>query len=546
MTQGFEFAYSPKRVDTRRGQDGATKEKGSNRGNAMIRFKVFGLKNAMLFANFISNVIGVSVVTFLSTRNPNAFLEGIQGLAYIIDLIFNPCAFMTACVLTILYERPIRHYLNMASRNKPVARDFAVNAHQRLLNEPFFLIALDLAIWLTAAVVYPLFFWLFGPSHPVVSRAFFMSLITGLITITVAFFVFEHVLQKRLTPFFFPNGGLYATPKTIRIRIRTRLFAFLFACNLVPFLAILNLLRESTEINMEAAAILSGLKAEVFSNSLIFMGVGVWLTILVSSNLTRPLQGIIHVLRGVRHGNFEKKVRVTSNDEIGYTGDVINEMNEGLKERDFIKETFGKYVAQEVRDEVLSGRVPLDGEMKEVTILFADLRDFTPMTESHEPKLVVKIMNSYFEEMAAAIHQEGGLVLQFLGDEIYAVFGAPISRADHPERASRAAIAMNQRLVEVNKRFSGQGWPTLRHGIGIHTGEAVAANIGSPDRLSYLLVGDTVNLASRLQGLTKDMGEEIIISEATRVRLQDNFQLRRLTASKVKGKNEPVEIFALA
>ena len=546
MTQGFEFAYSPKRVDTRRGQDGATKEKGSKRGNAMIRFKVFGLKNAMLFANFISNVIGVSVVTFLSTRNPNAFLEGIQGLAYIIDLIFNPCAFMTACVLTILYERPIRHYLNMASRNKPVARDFAVNAHQRLLNEPFFLIALDLAIWLTAAVVYPLFFWLFGPSHPVVSRAFFMSLITGLITITVAFFVFEHVLQKRLTPFFFPNGGLYATPKTIRIRIRTRLFAFLFACNLVPFLAILNLLRESTEINMEAAAILSGLKAEVFSNSLIFMGVGVWLTILVSSNLTRPLQGIIHVLRGVRHGNFEKKVRVTSNDEIGYTGDVINEMNEGLKERDFIKETFGKYVAQEVRDEVLSGRVPLDGEMKEVTILFADLRDFTPMTESHEPKLVVKIMNSYFEEMAAAIHQEGGLVLQFLGDEIYAVFGAPISRADHPERASRAAIAMNQRLVEVNKRFSGQGWPTLRHGIGIHTGEAVAANIGSPDRLSYLLVGDTINLASRLQGLTKDMGEEIIISEATRVRLQDNFQLRRLTASKVKGKNEPVEIFALA
>jgi adenylate cyclase len=270
------------------------------------------------------------------------------------------------------------------------------------------------------------------------------------------------------------------------------------------------------------------------------------LTILVSSNLTRPLKGIIHVLRGVRHGNFDKKVRVTSNDEIGYTGDVINEMNEGLKERDFIKETFGKYVAQEVRDEVLSGRVPLDGEMKEVTILFADLRDFTPMTESHEPKLVVKIMNSYFEEMAAAIHQEGGLVLQFLGDEIYAVFGAPISRADHPERAFRAAIAMNQRLVEVNKRFSGQGWPTLRHGIGIHTGEAVAANIGSPDRLSYLLVGDTVNLASRLQGLTKDMGEEIIISKATRVRLQDNLQLRRLTASKVKGKSEPVEIFALA
>jgi adenylate cyclase len=275
------------------------------------------------------------------------------------------------------------------------------------------------------------------------------------------------------------------------------------------------------------------------------MGVGGWLTVLISSNLTRPLQEIIRVLRGVRHGDFEKKVRVTSNDEIGYTGDVINEMNQGLKERDFIKETFGKYVAQEVRDEVLSGHIPLDGEMKEVTVLFADLRDFTPMTESHDPKFVVQIMNSYFEKMADAIQQEGGLVLQFLGDEIYAVFGAPISRPDHPLRAVRAATAMNRQLIELNQDFSKRGWPSLRHGIGIHTGEAVAANIGSPNRLSYLLVGDTVNLASRLQGLTKDMEEEIIISKATRACLHDDFPARKLTAAKVKGKSDPVEIFAL-
>jgi adenylate cyclase len=105
---------------------------------------------------------------------------------------------------------------------------------------------------------------------------------------------------------------------------------------------------------------------------------------------------------------------------------------------------------------------------------------------------------------------------------------------------------MSQRLLELNKSFSKQGWPTLRHGIGIHTGGAVAANIGSPNRLSYLLVGDTVNLASRVQGLTKDMGEEIIISEATRAGLQDDFPLKRLDPAKVKGKSEPVEIFALA
>lgn len=511
----------------------------------MTKLKLLRLKNAMLLANAISNMIGVSVVIFLG-RIAFSSPQEILQLTSRINLVFIPCAFILPIVLTIRYERPIRQHLDMAYLNKPIPEDFTVKVHQRLLNEPFFLIVLDMAIWLVAAVLYPLVFWAYGASRAVIIGPFFMSLYTGLITVTVAFFAFEHVLQARVVPHFFPNGGLYMTPKTIRIRIRTRIIAFLFACNIVPFLAILNALRDTVLTHLAPATILQGLRSTMFANSLIFMGVGIWLAFLVSSNLTRPLQEIIRVLRGVRHGDFDKKIRVTSNDEIGYAGDVINEMNDGLKERDFIKETFGKYVAQEVRDEVLSGRVPLDGEMKEVTILFADLRDFTPMTESHDPKLVVKIMNRYFKEMADAIHHEGGLVLQFLGDEIYAVFGAPISRPDHPERAFRAGVSMNKRLVELNQQFLKQGLPALRHGIGIHTGQAIAANIGSPDRLSYLLVGDTVNLASRLQGLTKDRDEEIIISEATRMHLQDDFPLKRLPAAKVKGKSDTVEIFALA
>jgi len=487
----------------------------------MTKLKLLRLKNAMILANFISNVIGVSVVLFLAHR-------------------IDPIG------LTLIYEKPIRRYLNLNYHREPVSEAFTIRVHQRLLNEPFFLIAVDLLIWFVAALLYPALFWRFGADRATIHGAFFLNLHTGLITSTVAFFVFEHVLQKRVVPDFFPNGGLYMTPRTIRIRIRTRLIALLFACNLVPFIAFLTLLQGSYYSDLDPPLLLEQLRSGIMANAFIFMAVGIWLTMLVSSNLTRPLQEIIRVLRGVRNGDFDKTVRVTSNDEIGYTGDVINEMNQGLKERDFIKETFGKYVAREVRDEVLSGRIPLDGEMKEVTILFADLRDFTPMTESHDPKLVVKIMNSYFKEMADAIQQEGGLVLQFLGDEIYAVFGAPISRTDHPDRACRAGVAMSQRLIELNKGFATHGWPSLRHGIGIHTGEAIAANMGSPDRLSYLLVGDTVNLASRLQDLTKDMGEEIIISKATRSRLGEGIPLKELPATRVKGKSQPVEIYALA
>jgi class 3 adenylate cyclase len=227
-----------------------------------------------------------------------------------------------------------------------------------------------------------------------------------------------------------------------------------------------------------------------------------------------------------------------------------DEKHEAERKRDMIKDLFGKYVADEVRDEVLSGRIPLDGEMKDVTVMFADLRNFTPMTEANDPKTVVKIMNSYFAEMAEAIQQHGGLVLQFLGDEIYAVFGAPVARQDHPARAIRAGLEMNRRLIGLNERLTNQGLPNLRHGIGIHTGQALAANIGSPDRLSYLLVGDTINLASRLQSLTKEVGTALIMSAETREYLTDtdlkDYELRRLPSTPIKGKSQPVEIYAMA
>ena len=204
---------------------------------------------------------------------------------------------------------------------------------------------------------------------------------------------------------------------------------------------------------MTPGVVLEAFRSALLVNAVTFILMGIWLTIIVSMNFRRPLREIIKVLQGVRKGRFDQQVQVTSNDEIGFAGDVINDMNSGLRERELIKDTFGKYVAREVRDEVLSGRVPLDGEKRDVSILFSDLRNFTPMTERTDPKQVIQIMNRYFEEMAAAIQKEGGLVLQFVGDEIYAVFGAPISRSDHPSRAFRAALQMRHRLVELNREF---------------------------------------------------------------------------------------------
>ena len=201
----------------------------------MTRFDLFRVKNAMIIANVISNVIGVSIVLFLAHGSGSRPSLDIAHLVQRTNMIFIPFAFLMPLVLTLVYERPIRRYLNNRFLEKPLLEEDTVKARQKLLNEPFFLIALDFGIWVTAAVLYSMLFWAFGAGREAIHGVFLMNFYTGLITTTVAFFVFEFVLQRRVVPYFFPNGGLYMTPGTARIRIRTRLIAFLFACNLVPF-----------------------------------------------------------------------------------------------------------------------------------------------------------------------------------------------------------------------------------------------------------------------------------------------------------------------
>jgi adenylate cyclase len=510
----------------------------------MERVHFFRLRNGMLLANMVSNLVGVGVNMLLS-RLWTPLAPEMAQTANRINSVFSPAAFLVGLILTLVYERPLREYLSNRFRGRPLPDNLSLKARRRCLNEPFFLIAVDFGIWLVAAILFPFLAWLKGGGLEAIHFLFFLNLHTGLITSIVAFFVLEHVLQDHLAPYLFPDGGLFMTPKTLRIRIGTRLSAMLLGCNIIPFIATMGTIRRFASPSQEPFEMLDRLSTNLMVSSIVFIATGIWMTILVTGNLTRPLRSIINVLREVRRGNFNTKVRVTSNDEIGYTGDVINQMTEGLKERDLIKEMFGRYVAPEIRDEILSGRIPLDGEIRAVTVLFADLRDFTPLTEALPPKDVVKIINLYFKEMEDAIQRHHGLVLQFIGDEIEAVFGAPVSRQDHPIQAVRAALEMTRQLRQVNGELAKKGQGPLRHGIGIHTGEVLAANIGSPNRLSYALVGETVNLASRLEGLNKTFGTEIIASGTTCTHLNGAFSLTKLPETQIKGIVRPIEIYSI-
>ncbi len=319
----------------------------------MTKVQHWHLKNDMLAANLLANLIAVTFVQMLMFRaepEPPGYIWQIPSIDFI-DLVFTPAAFIFVIVMTLIYERPIRSYLHARYAGKPVAKEMENLARRKILNEPFVAIGLDLSMWVLAAVVYGGVFWIYDIGSFWIQRSFYVSLSTGLITVTLAFFLMEHVLQKRLAPYIFPEGGLYSVSKTLRIRIRTRLIALFLGCNLIPFFSILHIVQRITQTNDDPSNTLDILRSLIITNSLIFIGTGVILTMLVSRNLTHPFGEIIQSLRGVRNGNFDKKVRVTTNDEIGYTGDVINEMTEGLKERDRMRQSLG--LAMDVQQHLL-------------------------------------------------------------------------------------------------------------------------------------------------------------------------------------------------
>jgi adenylate cyclase len=184
--------------------------------------------------------------------------------------------------------------------------------------------------------------------------------------------------------------------------------------------------------------------------------------------------------------------------------------------------------------------VSLGGESLKVTILFTDIRSFTTLSEKMDPQQLVGLLNEYFTEMVGIVMHEDGVVDKYIGDAIMAVFGAPVPKPQDAVNAVRAAVRMRRALFDLNQKLAERGRPGLRTGIGIHTGEVVAGNIGSEKRMEYTVIGDAVNLASRLESNTKDLGVNILISEDTYALTKHVIEVRPMREITVKGRGAPV------
>jgi phosphoserine phosphatase RsbU/P len=323
----------------------------------LTRFDIIRLKNWMLLGIFLANGVAYILMdNFLFRGGPLPSADSLQFVSPFGD-VFRGIFFLLGTVLFVfIYELPIRRTLNDAFHNRTTPPETIETARRRLLNEPFYMMAFNLCLWVLAAFFFAYLFKIFGEPRPVVLRIFLISLNTGLVTAVMCFFLLEHVSQKHISRFFFPEGGLYNTSKTIRVRIFIRFLALLFACNIIPLLSFIQLSYLSKPGLQDTGAVLQELRTAILANSIFFIVVGLSVTQFVIANFAVPLREIIQVIKDVRSGNFDRKVIVRSNDEIGYTGDVVNEMAAGLKERDQMRQSL--FLAREVQQNLLPAANP--------------------------------------------------------------------------------------------------------------------------------------------------------------------------------------------
>ena len=279
------------------------------------------------------------------------------------------------------------------------------------------------------------------------------------------------------------------------------------------------------------------------------LGVGLLLvgSVLIARRMSSSLQGPIDALGGFANmigtGNLTERVQVVGRDVAGRLASTLNTMAAGLQERDHVKEVFGRYLAPQVSSEILKGHANLGGSARQVSILFSDIRNFTSMSEQMTPEQVVTFLNDYFSEMVDAVFEQQGVLDKFLGDGLMALFGALGDQPDHPRRAVLAALRMQSLLAKINGERAMAAKPPIAIGIGIHTDTVIVGNIGSRKRLEYTVIGDGVNTASRLQGINKQFGTTILISETTYAAVKDEFQCRQMPEVQLRGKTKDLRLY---
>lgn len=384
------------------------------------------------------------------------------------------------------------------------------------------------------------------------------TIFVSLLAFTLIFFTLETLNRNFVLPAMYPEGNISQTERMSISSIKNLFLFYFFSACLFPaaFLGARLFFTRYYHIDFPKYYDI------VFAGLLI--AIGFVLTILIYGYFQRPLKKLKNSADEISKGNYGVKTVICSNDEMGVLGDSFNEMAKSLKEKEFMRDTFGKIVTPQIRDYLLTKNVALGGETLDVTVMFCDIRGFTTLSEKMAPEKIVALLNEYFTGLEKCVACHGGVINKYIGDAIMVLFGAPIPSATHASDALAAALEMRETLSGMNKSWTSRGLPEIRFGIGIHSGPVLAGNIGAANRMEYTVIGDTVNTASRIEGLCKTCQKDLLLSQSAADLIQAQKAARTETAGKtetaaaalpaltfvadaeIRGRKEKVRVFTIA
>ena len=490
-------------------------------------------------ANAVAAFSGNLIARLISTEADRASLARLEALLSTWPLLLSQAIeFAIPTVLIVFYVRPIRRlFLD------PTPED--IMPKRRLLNTPLVVALFGGLGWALAFLQSLYLYGLLVGGLSAFTQAKFLihQVLLGLLTFLICYFGLELLNRRFFIPYAFPEGRLADVPGSMRMSLGRRLFILFLGVGVYPVFVMYMVWLAA----LDRGGRLSGL-IPVSVMVLMLSGLGLILTLMAARAYSVPLRQMKAAVDRIREGNFEVRVPVHSVDELGHLAEGLNAMAAELKEKELIKDTFGRMVAPQVRDHLLRGNLKLGGEVREATVLFADLRGFTELSEALPPDELVLLVNRFFNAMGACVAAEDGLVNKYIGDAMLAVFGAPVEQSVHAASGLRAAGRMLAALDALNVELAFEGQPALRMGIGVHTGTVLAGNIGSQVRMEYTVMGDAVNIASRVEQLTRLYEVRALITQET---LQSASQsapgavVREIDSVRVKGRAAAVVVYEL-
>ena len=479
----------------------------------------------------VLEIVSAMVVCLATVGMFRLYTEMSTSEFWTVTLFAQACtvvAILNTVVKISKLARPVRDWIRTRDdATAPRAWLAAVTLPRQLAArngwQPFLIVGLPVSVFFTLEFDLPAYSALIIFAGSAVAVAYVAVL---------HFFVSEQFMRPVLTDL---AGHLPGDFPVVRagVPLRWKLLGALPIVNVITGVVVSGLSTDGT-------ASLTDLGLDVVVAVLVAFTISFELTVLITKSVLRPVDDLLDATKAAGAGDMDARVPITSSDELGELAASFNEMMKGLSEREALRGALGSYVDPEVAKRVLEEGELLEGEEREVTVMFVDVRDFTPRAERSSARETVAFLNAFFETVVPVVLEHGGHANKFLGDGVLAVFGAPERVPDHADRAVACARAIG---MAVRRCFRGD----VKVGVGINSGPVVVGSVGGGGRLEFTVIGDAVNISARAERFTRDTGDEVLITEATRALLtRGGGQLVARGEIELKGISTRVPLYALA